>query len=90
MAVIHAKEAWLKEANPLTAFVDERCSRSSDVECVMKRFYEEYREWAHDRGYTRTQQYQTVKRNLENLGFSTKKGNQGLIIVGLKLNPSRI
>jgi hypothetical protein len=37
------------------------------------------------KGYTRTQQYQTVKRNLENLGFPMKKPNRGVATLGLKL-----
>ena len=86
IAVRRANDEWLKEANPLTAFVDECCSRGDPLsKCLLKDFYEEYRHWAQERGYTKTQQYQTVKRNLENLGFATKKSNQGLVIMGLTL-----
>jgi hypothetical protein len=52
---------------------------------LLKDFYDQYRNWAQERGYTKTQQYQTVKRNLENLGFPTKKSNRGLVIMGLTL-----
>jgi hypothetical protein len=52
---------------------------------LLRDFYAEYRQWVQERGYTRTQQYQTVKRNLENLGFSMKKTNRGVATLGLKL-----
>ena len=38
-------------------------------------------------GYTLTQTQQTVTRNLEHLGFATKKTNQGMAILGLVLAP---
>jgi putative DNA primase/helicase len=85
IAVTRAKAEWLKEANPLAAFVDENCDRDPLGQCLLKDFYADYRQWAQERGYTRTQQYQTVKRNLENLGFSMKKTNRGVATLGLKL-----
>jgi phage/plasmid-associated DNA primase len=85
IAVTRAQAEWLKEANPLAAFVDENCSRDPLGQCLLKDFYEEYRHWAQERGYTKTQQYQTVKRNLDNLGYSMKKGNRGVVILGLTL-----
>ena len=84
-AVRRANDEWLKEANPLAAFVDENCSRDPLGKCLLQDFYDRYRQWAQQRGYTKTQQYQTVKRNLENLGFPTKKGNRGVVILGLTL-----
>jgi phage/plasmid-associated DNA primase len=86
IAVTRAKAEWLKEANPLAAFVDENCGRDPLRQCLLKDFYSDYRQWAQERGYTRTQQYQTVKRNLENLGFSMKKTNRGVAILGLRLS----
>ena len=63
----------MAEANPITAFVGEYCTRNPQGKCLLKEFYEDYRRWAQERGYTRTQQYRTVKRNLENLGFPMKE-----------------
>jgi phage/plasmid-associated DNA primase len=89
-AVRRANDEWLKEANPLTSFVDECCSREDPLgKCLLQDFYDRYRHWAQQRGYTKTQQYQTVKRNLENLGFPTKKGNRGIAIMGLTLGGIR-
>jgi putative DNA primase/helicase len=89
IAVRRANDEWLKEANPLTSFVDECCSRDPLGQCLLKDFYAEYRQWAQERGYTRMQQYQTVKRNLENLGFPNKRSNQGVVISGLTLRGAR-
>ena len=90
MAVRRANDEWFKEANPLTSFVDECCSREDPLgQCLLKDFYEEYRHWAQVRGYTKMQQYQTVKRNLENLGYSMKKGNRGVVILGLTLGGAK-
>jgi P4 family phage/plasmid primase-like protien len=90
VAVTRAKAEWLKEANPLTAFVEECCSREDPLgKCLLQDFYGSYRHWAQERGYTKMQQYQTVKRNLENLGYSMKKSNRGAIIMGLTLGGAR-
>jgi putative DNA primase/helicase len=85
IAVRRANDDWLKEANPLTSFVDECCSRDPLGKCLLNDFYESYRQWAQQRGYTKTQQYQTVKRNLENLGYPMKKSNRGVVVLGLTL-----
>jgi len=90
IAVRRANDEWLKEANPLTSFVDECCSREDPLgKCLLKDFYGSYRHWAQERGYTKTQQYQTVKRNLENLGFANKRSNEGVVILGLTLGGAR-
>jgi putative DNA primase/helicase len=49
IAVTRAKAEWLKEANPLAAFVDENCSRDPLGQCLLKDFYAEYRQWAQER-----------------------------------------
>jgi putative DNA primase/helicase len=61
IAVTRANAEWLKEANPLAAFVDECCNRDPLGKCLIQNFYGSYRHWAQEKGYTKTQQYQTVK-----------------------------
>src|SRR5262249_22183399 len=42
-AVRRANDEWLKEANPLTSFVDECCSREDPLgNCLLKDFYGSY------------------------------------------------
>jgi hypothetical protein len=51
----------------------------------MQDFYHTYSAWTKGMGYTLIQTQQTVTRNLEHLGFTTKKTNQGVAILGLTL-----
>ncbi|RXH05806.1 phage/plasmid primase, P4 family [Bradyrhizobium vignae] len=83
-AVAAAKNAWLAEANPLPAFLDERCVRDSSASYLLAEFYRAYTVWAGEKGYTRIQQAGSVARNLNLLGFETKKRNRGQTILGLK------
>jgi len=68
-AVIEAKEEWLRQANPLPAFIEERCSRAPEASCLLDAFYRQYSNWTREAGYTLTQQRGSVRKNLEHLGF---------------------
>jgi putative DNA primase/helicase len=83
--VERAQTNWLNQANPLPGFIEEGCRRAPQGNCLLQDFYNSYLGWANRRGYTRTQQYLTVRRNLENLGFTIAKSNKGLTILGLAL-----
>jgi len=84
-AVTEAQQEWLRQANPLPAFIEERCRRAPEALCLLDRFYREYVEWTREAGFTMTQQRGSVRKNLEHLGFKTKKTNCGRVILGLKL-----
>jgi putative DNA primase/helicase len=84
-AVKQATTAWLQQANPLPAFIQARCIAKPQGRCLMQDFYRAYSAWTKDMGYTLTQTQQSVTRNLEHLGFGTKKTNQGMAILGLVL-----
>jgi putative DNA primase/helicase len=84
-AVKQATTAWLQQANPLPAFIQDRCITKAQGRCLMQDFYRAYSVWTRDMGYTLTQTQQTVTRNLAHLGFATKKTNQGMAILGLVL-----
>ena len=75
--------AWLAGANPLPAFLEERCEREGS--CWMSELYEAYTVWARESGITQVQQRSSVKRNLDNLGFAIKHSNRGLKVFGLRL-----
>jgi P4 family phage/plasmid primase-like protien len=83
-AVIAAKDAWLAEANPIPAFLNECCVREPSASYLLSDFYAAYTAWSQAKGYTRTQQSGTVARNLVLLGFEMKKRNRGQTILGLK------
>jgi P4 family phage/plasmid primase-like protien len=82
-SVRRATEAWLAGANPLPAFLEERCERKGS--CLMRELYEAYTAWARESGITQVQQRLSVKRNLDNLGFKVTHGNRGLKVLGLRL-----
>lgn len=76
---------FLGQANPLTAFVDERCAKSPGGQELLQSLYQAYAEWAKESGITRTLQKLTMKRHLANLGYGSKKTNKGQAILDLKL-----
>lgn len=84
-AVNAAKAAWLIQANPLPAFIEECCERDPKANCLLAKFYTEYTNWAVAKGFTRVQQAATLRQNLQNLEFTVKKRNKGQTILGLHL-----
>lgn len=81
-----AQREWLIHANPLEGFLDEQCTQEPTATVLLADFYKAYTEWCKESGYNRVQQKSTVKRNLQNKGFETKKRNRGQTIIGLCLN----
>lgn len=84
-AVNAAKAAWLIQANPLPAFIDECCERDAKASCLLAKLYTEYTNWAVVKGFTRVQQAATLRQNLQNLEFTIKKRNKGQTVLGLGL-----
>jgi putative DNA primase/helicase len=78
-----ATKLWLQQANPLPAFIDGNCTEKAGARCLVKAFYETYARWTREMGYTLTQTQQSMTRNLENLGYATKKTNKGISVIGL-------
>ena len=84
-AVKKATAAWLGQANPLPAFVEERCVKSVSERCWLQDLYAAYTAWAQQAGYTLIQSQQSFRRNLEHLGFKSSRGNLGQRVNGLSL-----
>ena len=80
-----ATDAWLQQANPLPAFVETHCVRQPGSRCLATEFYAAYADWTRAVGYTLTQTQQAMTRNLQHLGFATKKTNRGVAVIGLTL-----
>jgi putative DNA primase/helicase len=85
MAVSQAGTRLLQQANPLPAFIEAHCSKKGGGGCLVQDFYRAYSTWTKDMGYTLTQTQQVVTRNLQHLGFATKKTNRGIAVLGLTL-----
>ena len=84
-AVTTATEHWLQQANPLPAFLQERCVRKPEARSWIQELYAAYRAWAEHAGYTLVQNQLTFRRNLEHLGFQVSHGNHGQRVHGLAL-----
>jgi putative DNA primase/helicase len=81
--VIAATNLWLQHANPLPAFIEACCTKAPAERCLVKTFYDAYTSWTKEMGFTLTQTQQAVTRNLEHLGYGTKKTNKGVAVIGL-------
>jgi putative DNA primase/helicase len=85
LAVKATTMAWLNEANPVPAFIEEECIRKPDAKCSMQLLYHAYTDWAEQAGFTMVQNQLSFKRNLQNLGYGFSKTNRGQQVIGLKL-----
>ena len=84
-AVREATEHWLQQANPLPAFLHEKCVLKPDARSWLQDLYPAYTEWAEQAGYTLVQNKLTFRRNLEHLGYQVSHGNRGERFQGLAL-----
>ena len=86
-AIVAAKEQWIQQANPLPAFLQERCLRKPEAHSWIQDLYTAYQVWAKQAGYTLTQNQLNFRRNLEHLGFQVSHGNRGQRVQGVALRP---
>jgi putative DNA primase/helicase len=84
-AVKKATAAWLGQANPLPAFIEDRCVKGVSERCWTQELYAEYKTWAQQAGYTMIQSQPSFQRNLEHLGYKSSRGNRGRRVNGLAL-----
>jgi putative DNA primase/helicase len=82
-ALTAAKKERITQANPLQAFIEEKCELEG--KCWMSDFYRAFKVWAEEMGFTRIQQQPSVGKNLKNLGYELKRGNKGKRIIGIRL-----
>jgi putative DNA primase/helicase len=82
-SVADAKQAWMREANPLPDFIAERCEKKG--KCSAAKLYSAYSTWSQKVGMTMTMQQRSFKRNLEHLGFRAVHGRDGSEVRGLSL-----
>jgi putative DNA primase/helicase len=84
-AVEKARENWLREANPFTAFIDEMCKRQPDGRVSLRLLYARFVEWAKAAGIIRPLTRPQLKQDLEHAGFVVKKSNSDVVVRGLVL-----
>jgi putative DNA primase/helicase len=83
--MMRARRDLLAHANPLKGFIDECCEVDPDNKVTVKEFYDAYRLWANNSGYSMTQARSKVKENLEHQNYVVTRRNAGITIIGLKL-----
>ena len=77
---------WLREANPVPAFIGECCIKKPEAKCPMKDLYPAYKKWATEAGFTMIQNQISFGRNLAHLGFKKTRVTGGyLAAAGLEL-----
>jgi len=83
---IAAQDRWLAQANPLTAFIEERCEAGPSSNVPLAAFYKAFNEWAAECGIRSIPSRHTIKSNLENLGYSVRHRNTGNFVIGISVN----
>lgn len=87
-AIREATKAWLGQANPIPAFIEECCVNKPDATCHIKSLYSAYKQWATESGFTMTQNKISFGRNLEHLGYKKTRVTGGSrAVAGLELKP---
>jgi phage/plasmid-associated DNA primase len=81
--VIEATRRWLREANPVNAFIAEKCFKDPKARFRLAVIYDAFGTWAKAAGITRVQQRITFRRNLENLGYKIIHTSQGDAVLAL-------
>ena len=81
-----AKADWLAHANPLSAFLAERCTECHESQIQLRDFYREFQEWAEECGIKNIPARNTLKANLINLGYSVKRTMySSSVVFGLRI-----
>ncbi|KAB7786370.1 hypothetical protein F8B43_1771 [Methylorubrum populi] len=83
-AAVEAAEArWLGRANPVAAFVEERCRDGGSTPTTI--LYQAYLDWCTANSVTFRQQRKAFKGNLEHLGYASGRSSKSRLTVGLSL-----
>ena len=64
---------WLAAANPLFAFIEERCVKGASERIRLTPLYMAFESWADQAGVRRLPSRILLKSNLENLGYKVRK-----------------
>jgi putative DNA primase/helicase len=80
-----AAQEFLAHANPLHGFIDDRCETDSSGHILLSVFRNLMKAWAAAQGIKKPIPYNTLKRQLEGLGFEVKMVNGYHRVNGLGL-----
>jgi P4 family phage/plasmid primase-like protien len=80
-----AMNDWLAHANPLAGFIEETCRADLSASVPTSAFYTRFREWAEEAGIRNIPARNTIKRNLENLGYRVAHASAGSVVHGIEI-----
>lgn len=83
--VLNGNARFLEYANPVVAFIEERCSATSESSVSTALLYQEYKKWTVQKGITLAKQQITFARDLEHLGYRQGRSSRGMVMHGLEL-----
>jgi putative DNA primase/helicase len=84
-SVVRATSGFLRDANPLPAFLAERCERDPAAKCRVRDMYENYCNWAKGTGITLVQQRRHFTQHIRHLRYKVTHGNDGDYVIGIRL-----
>ncbi len=82
---VRAVAEFMMHANPLMAFIDEKCAHEPDGRTYLRDFRAAMKAWAIDQGVKRPPTDKTLKRKFEGLGFKVSMVKGYPQIFGLSL-----
>ena len=82
-----AARDWLVMANPLPAFIDERCIANPSGSCRTAEFYRRYQDWARENGIRSIIGGNHIKSALRDLGYELREVRGYPEVKGLLLKP---
>jgi putative DNA primase/helicase len=80
-----AMNDWLAHANPLAGFIEEMCRPDLSARVPTSAFYRAFRQWAYEAGIRNIPARNTIKRNLENLGYRVAHASAGSVVHGIEI-----
>ena len=79
------KSKWLSQANPLAGFIDECCQPNLSARILTNHFYSSFQNWAAEVGIRSIPPRNTIKAQLEGLGYRVNRTKAGTAVSGLEL-----
>lgn len=83
LSMVEAQKLYLREANPVPEFIEDRCVKEGHITVV--RLFAEYEKWRQQQGITYGQQKPNFERNVEALGYRKQRRRDGANFIGLNL-----
>lgn len=85
-----ARDEWRLEADQAAQFIEDVCTVDPASEEQAKPLYDEYTNWAHDNGITRTLTMKSFRDRMNRLGFGARRSSSFRYVTGVRVTNSTI